>query len=110
MLAAERALANAEAAEGVIPADAAAAIAERCRPELYDVEELARQGRASGNPAEPLVRAIREAVGGDAARFVHFGATSQDVMDTAAMLVARRALDVVLAELDRAAAAAARLA
>ena len=66
-----------------------------------DFETLAREGRSVGNPAEPLVRALRERVGGDAARYVHWGATSQDVMDTASMLVARRALDLIVAELDR---------
>ena len=49
------------------------------------------QGRASGNPAEPLVRALREQVGGDEARYVHYGATSQDVLDSAMMIVARNA-------------------
>ena len=110
MLAAERALAAAEAAAGVIPAEAAAAIAERCDPGLYDVEELAGQGRAVGNPAEPLVRALREQVGGDAASFVHRGATSQDVVDTAAMLVARTATGHVLDDLDAVARSCAFLA
>jgi 3-carboxy-cis,cis-muconate cycloisomerase len=99
MLEAERALATAEAAAGVIPAEAAVAIAERCDPDLYDFDELLEQGRAVGNPAEPLVRALRKAVGGDAAGYVHHGATSQDVMDTASMLVARGALDLVLEDL-----------
>jgi 3-carboxy-cis,cis-muconate cycloisomerase len=54
------------------------------------------------------VRALREAVGGDAAHYVHWGATSQDVLDTATMLVARRALGLVLAEVDRVAAVCAR--
>lgn len=99
MLEAEGALATAEAAAGVIPAEAAVAIAERCDPDLYDFDELLEQGRAVGNPAEPLVRALRKAVGGDAAGYVHHGATSQDVMDTASMLVARGALDLVLEDL-----------
>ncbi len=99
MLDAESALATAEAAAGVIPADAAVAIAERCDPDLFDFDDLLDQGRAVGNPAEPLVRALRTAVGGDAAGYVHYGATSQDVMDTATMLVARGALDLVLADL-----------
>jgi 3-carboxy-cis,cis-muconate cycloisomerase len=110
MLDAERALANAEALAGVISAADAASIAEACRPELYDVAALAEAGRAVGNPAEPLVRALREQVGGDAARAVHRGATSQDVLDTAAMLVARRALAIVLEELDTVADLCARLA
>ena len=65
MLDAERALAAAEAAAGVIPAEAAAAVADALRAELYDIEALAREGRAAGNPVEPLVRAIRERVGGE---------------------------------------------
>jgi len=110
MLEVEAALAAAEAATGVIPAAAAAEIAGACRAGELDVAELARDGRATGNPAEPLVRALRARVGGDAARFVHHGATSQDVMDSASMLVAKRAAALVLAELDGVAAACARLA
>jgi 3-carboxy-cis,cis-muconate cycloisomerase len=110
MLDAERALATAEAKAGVIPAEAADAIAAQCRADLYDWDELASRGRAVGNPAEPLVKLLREAVGGDAAQYVHRGATSQDIVDTAAMLVARRALELILAELDGAAAACAALA
>jgi len=110
MLETERALASAEAKAGIVPADAATAIADSCRPELYDTETLAREGGSVGNPAEPLVRALRERVGGEAARYVHWGATSQDVMDTASMLVARRALDLIVVELDRISAALAELA
>lgn len=110
MLDAERALANAESLVGVVPAEAAAAIAEQCDPDRFDLAAILEQGRAVGNPVEPLVRALRERVGGDAARFVHFGATSQDVLDTAAMLVATRACALVGAELDGLAAACARLA
>jgi len=100
MLDAERALAQACAAAGLVPQEAAARIAEACRAELYDPEQLAEEGRAVGNPAEPLVRALRERVGPDAADAVHPGATSQDVVDTAAMLVSRRAVSLVLARLD----------
>jgi 3-carboxy-cis,cis-muconate cycloisomerase len=110
MLEAERALAAAEAAAGVIPSGVVAPIAEACRIERIDPEPLLAAGRASGNPAEPLVRALREAVGGEAADYVHFGATSQDIIDTAAMLVARRALGLLLEELARAAGACAGLA
>ena len=101
MLDAEHALAKANAAVGLVPEEAAARIGEACRAELYDPEELAQEGRAVGNPAEPLVRALREAVGREAADWVHHGATSQDVVDTGAMLVSRRAVALVLAELDR---------
>ena len=96
MLAAERALVSAEATAGVVPAHVAAARSPtRCRAELYDIEQLCRDGRAAGNPAEPLVRAIRAGVSAEAAGFVHFGATSQDIVDSAAMLVARRALGLI---------------
>jgi len=110
LLEAERALANAEAIAGAIPAHAAAAIADRCRPELFDPARLVEAGRSAANPVEPLVRELAEAVGGEAAAFVHWGATSQDIMDSAAMLVAHRALGPLLADLDAAAAAAAALA
>jgi 3-carboxy-cis,cis-muconate cycloisomerase len=101
MLDAERALAAALAKAGVAPAGASRAIAEQCDVALYDVEGVVRDGRAAGNPAEPLVRALRERVGGDAATWVHWGATSQDVVDTASMLVARRSFELILPDLDR---------
>jgi 3-carboxy-cis,cis-muconate cycloisomerase len=110
MLDAERALATACAASGLVPEEAAARIAEACRAELYDAERLADEGRAVGNPAEPLVRELRTAFGGEGADYVHLGATSQDIVDTAAMLVARRAAMVVIAELDRLADGCAELA
>ena len=110
MLEAEAALAAAEAEVGVIPAAAAEAIAAGCRAARFDAGELGVAARDAGNPVVPLVRALREAVGGDAARWVHHGATSQDVLDTAAMLVAKRALGPVDAELGGVAAACARLA
>ena len=110
MLRAERALAAAESLAGVIPTGAAAAIAAACEPGLYDVERLCEEGRGVGNPAEPLVRALRGRVGGEDARYVHYGATSQDVLDTAAMLVARNALGLIAEELDGAGAECARLA
>ena len=106
----ERALVNAAARAGVVPADAAAAVAAQCDPAFYEIEQLCEEGRAAGNPAEPLVRALRGRVGGDAARWAHFGATSQDVLDTAAMLVSRGALGLIDDELDGVARACARLA
>jgi 3-carboxy-cis,cis-muconate cycloisomerase len=115
MLDAEGALAVAEARAGLIPREAAEAIAGCCDAGLsmFDPEEIGREGRASGNPVPPLVWALTGAVSRvseDAARYVHKGATSQDVTDTAAMLVARHALDLILAEVDRISAACARLA
>ncbi len=109
LLEAERALASAEAIAGVIPPDAARAIADRCRPELFDEAALAESGRAAGNPVEPLVRELAAAVGGGASAFVHVGATSQDIMDTAAMLVSKRALQLVCGRLGAAAARCAEL-
>ena len=110
LLAAERALAAAEARVGVVPAEAADAIAEQCAAGGFDLAAILAQGHAVGNPAEPLVRALRERVGEPHARWVHFGATSQDVVDTAAMLVARRATGLLRDELGAAAGACARLA
>jgi 3-carboxy-cis,cis-muconate cycloisomerase len=89
MLEAERALAAAEERLGLVPAGTAAAIAA-AGP--FDPEELAEEGRRVGNPAEPLVRRLPP--------HAHHGATSQDILDTAAMLVARDALELVGAELD----------
>jgi 3-carboxy-cis,cis-muconate cycloisomerase len=110
MLEVESALARAEAAAGIVPEDAAAAISAACRVDLYDLGELLEQGRAVGNPAEPLVRALRQRAGAEAAGHVHRGATSQDVIDTAAMLISRRTLDLIRGELDRVAAGLAALA
>jgi 3-carboxy-cis,cis-muconate cycloisomerase len=110
MLEFETALAGAEAEAGLIPAEAAEAIRSACDPDGFDVDRLSREGRASASPVVPLVAALREKVGSDAAEFVHYGATSQDVMDSAAMLVASRALGVLRPELDGVAAACAELA
>lgn len=110
MLDAERALAKAGARAGIVPEEAAARIDDACSNGSYDIAQIAEAGRAVGNPAEPLVREIRAAVGADAADYVHLGATSQDIVDTAAMLVTRHALGLVLAELDRLAAGCAALA
>jgi 3-carboxy-cis,cis-muconate cycloisomerase len=110
MLDVEAALAAAEADAGVIPPEAAAAIAAGCQAARFDPAEIGVAGRGAGNPVVPLVDALRDAVGGEAARWVHFGATSQDVLDSAAMLVTRRALGPVLAELDGVAAQCAALA
>src|ERR1700712_3521352 len=105
MLDFEAALARAEAATGVIPASAAAPIAKACRAEAFDIPALAEAATRSGNLAIPLVKALTAAVGradADAARYVHWGATSQDVIDTATMLTLRAAIDALLPDLDRA--------
>jgi 3-carboxy-cis,cis-muconate cycloisomerase len=110
MLDAEAALAVAEARAGLIPTEAAEAIAGCCDATRFDPEEIGYEGRATGNPVPPLVKALTRALPDDAARHVHKGATSQDITDTAAMLVARRALELILSEVDGIAAACARLA
>jgi 3-carboxy-cis,cis-muconate cycloisomerase len=108
MLDAERALAAAQAKAGVIPDDAAAEIARHCVPTEFDPAEIGRQAVSAGNPVVPLVRQLAAKVPGN--RFVHFGATSQDIMDTAAALVSTRALVPILSDVDYTAAACVRLA
>lgn len=110
LLTVEAALARAEAKVGLIAPATATAIAAACRPERFDLAALGAAAPASGNPVVPLVAALRSAVGPPAAEAVHLGATSQDILDTAAMLVCRSALDAILADLDAAAEAAAGLA
>ncbi|SHL63398.1 3-carboxy-cis,cis-muconate cycloisomerase [Bradyrhizobium lablabi] len=113
MLDFEAALARAEAATGVIPASAVAPIEKACRAEKFDLAALAEAATRSGNLAIPLVKALTAAVAkadADAARYVHWGATSQDVIDTAAMLTLRAGIDSLLVDLDRAIAGFAKLA
>jgi 3-carboxy-cis,cis-muconate cycloisomerase len=113
MLDFEAGLARAEAATGVIPAGAVPAIAAACRSELYDIAALAEAATRSGNLAIPLVKALTAHVAkadADAARYVHWGATSQDVIDSATMLGLRAAIDALLADCDRAIAGFAALA
>src|SRR5215212_11513568 len=89
MLDFEAALARAEARAGVIPAEAADAISAACRVELFDVPALLGDTAVAGTLAIPLAKALTSQVGGEAARYVHWGATSQDVIDTALMLQMR---------------------
>lgn len=110
MLDAEAALAAAEAEVGIVPQAAAEAIAAACDPARFDPAALAREARDTGSPVVPLVRALADQLSPDAARYVHWGATSQDVMDTAAMLVAQRTLPLVDEDLRGVARACARLA
>ncbi len=91
MLDAEVALATAEERVGVIPAGSATAIAGAADTLEVDPDDLGRRARLGGNPAIPLVAELRARVDGPAAEWVHWGATSQDVLDTAAMLVVKRA-------------------
>jgi 3-carboxy-cis,cis-muconate cycloisomerase len=108
MLDVEAALADVEAAVGLVPPEAAASIASCCRADLFDIDALGHEGRLGANPAIPLVAALRH-LAGDAGGYVHLGATSQDVIDTAAVLVVKRAAALVLGDVRRLAAAAAAL-
>src|ERR1700710_1412078 len=113
MLDFEAGLTRAEAAVGVVPASAAAPIAQACKAEAFELTALAEAATRSGNLAIPLVKALTSAVARadpDAARYVHWGATSQDVIDTAAMLTLRADIDALLPDLDRAIAGFAALA
>src|SRR4051812_16707479 len=106
MLDAEAALARAQARAGLIAAADADAIAAAAMADRYDAAQIGAEATKTGNPVVPLVKALTDAVEGDAAGQVHQGATSQDVLDTAAMLVAHRALGPLLDDLDGAARAA----
>ncbi len=95
MLAFEAALAHAEAQAGIIPAEAAAVIATSCKVELFDVAALYREAALAGTPTIPLVRMLTAQVAGDAQKFVHWGATSQDAIDSALMLQMRDGLSLL---------------
>ncbi|MFJ9627328.1 3-carboxy-cis,cis-muconate cycloisomerase [Streptomyces sp. NPDC101175] len=110
LLDAEAALTRAQAALGLAPAEAATAVTAAADPDRFDVRSLAERARGGGNPVIPLVADLTEAVGAEYGPHVHRGATSQDIMDTATMLVAARTLDLVLADLTRAETALAGLA
>ncbi|MFJ9721217.1 3-carboxy-cis,cis-muconate cycloisomerase [Streptomyces sp. NPDC101209] len=113
MLDAEAALARAQAHCGTVPVAAAAAITAAARAEHLDLVELARAARETANPVVGMIRMLTAVVAADAphaAEYVHRGSTSQDILDTGAMLVARRALDIVIGDLRRTAALLADLA
>jgi 3-carboxy-cis,cis-muconate cycloisomerase len=110
MLDVEAALARACAAAGAVPVSAAEAITAACDAGDFDIAALGRAAVDAGNPVVPLVRALGERIGGEAESWVHHGATSQDVLDTALMLVARRATAPLLRDLGAAADRCAELA
>ncbi|MFC4471270.1 3-carboxy-cis,cis-muconate cycloisomerase [Streptomyces xiangluensis] len=113
MLDAEAALARAQATLGTVPAAAAAAITAAARADRFDPRALALAARETANPVVGLVKALTRAVAAsdpEAAEYVHRGSTSQDVLDTGAMLVAARALRRVRADLYRTCEALAALA
>ncbi|MFI6698319.1 3-carboxy-cis,cis-muconate cycloisomerase [Streptomyces sp. NPDC050509] len=110
MLDAEAALTRAQAALGLAPDRAARAVGAACDAARFDARDLALRARDGGNPVIPLVADLTAALPPAFAPYVHRGATSQDILDTAAMLVAARTLEPVLADLDRTERALARLA
>jgi 3-carboxy-cis,cis-muconate cycloisomerase len=94
----ERSFAAAQARAGLIPGSAAAAIAACCTADRFDAASLGRRALGAGNPVVPLVADLTALLPAEAARYVHSGATSQDILDTAMMLVASRALGPILAD------------
>jgi len=110
MLDVEAALARAEARAGLFAPAIADEIARACHADSFDIAAIGRAAAATGNPVPALVRVLTAQVAGSAGGEVHRGATSQDIVDTAAMLVASRALLLLGLDLDGAARAAARLA
>ncbi|MFI5630009.1 3-carboxy-cis,cis-muconate cycloisomerase [Streptomyces sp. NPDC051664] len=108
MLDAEAALTRAQSACGLAPAEAGRAVTATADAARFDVRDLALRARSGGNPVIPLVVDLTAAVPEDARPYVHRGATSQDILDTAAMLVASRTLATVLDDLERAAGEVAR--
>jgi 3-carboxy-cis,cis-muconate cycloisomerase len=110
MLDVEAALARAEAEADIVPGTAATAIERAARVDRIDLAALAADGERAGNLAIPLVKQLTRVVSdddADAGRYVHWGATSQDIIDTALVLQLREAVPFVIADLGRAARAAA---
>ena len=110
MLDTEAALARAVEQAGLAAPGAGAAVTAAARADAFDVADLGRQAALTGNPVPALVRELTRRLPPGPAGAVHQGATSQDIVDTAAMLLARQALGVISDDLAAAAAAAARLA
>ena len=99
MLAFEAALAHAEARAGVIPQEAAHEIAANCKVEFFDIAALYHEAVSAGTPAIPLVHMLTARVGGEAQKYVHWGATSQDAIDTALTLQMRDGIDLIISGL-----------
>jgi 3-carboxy-cis,cis-muconate cycloisomerase len=110
MLRFEAALATAEGDNGLIPAEMATRVSDFCAQVKLDPARIGDAARAAANPGGPFVQALKEAAPDGIAGYIHRGATSQDVLDTAMVLVSRDALGVLGRNLDRLAAASAELA
>ena len=105
----ETALARAQAEVGVIPAEAAAEITAKADFAGLDVERLRAETEIVGYPVLPIIRQLSDQCG-DAGRYLHWGATTQDIMDTAVMLQCRQGLALLGDQLDRVRAALRQLA
>ncbi|WP_270937082.1 class-II fumarase/aspartase family protein [Falsiroseomonas oryzae] len=101
MLAFEAALARAQARLGLIPAEAAQAITAAAQVDRLDLAALAAATRNMGFPTVGLVKQLSALAGPEAGRWTHWGATTQDVLDTALVLQLRDALALFAADLDR---------
>ncbi|MEV7192929.1 3-carboxy-cis,cis-muconate cycloisomerase [Streptomyces sp. NPDC093510] len=111
LLTVEAALTRAQASVGLVPREAAAAVTEAAADVgRFDAHDIALRARDGGNPVIPLVADLTAAVSADTAPYVHRGATSQDILDTALMLLSARTLDLILTDLSRTERALARLA
>ena len=110
MLDTEAALARALERAGLAPAGTGDAVTQAANAGTIDAADLGRRAALTGNPVPALARALTRSVPAAAAAAVHRGATSQDIIDTAAMLLARRALAAIAADVSAAADAAAGLA
>ena len=113
MLDVEAALAEAEAAAGVVPTSCVAPIRAAANADLYDRTQIADEAAGAGNAVIPVVRHLTARVAAadpDAARYVHWGATSQDILDTGLVLQLRAAAPAISGHLRRAERAAAGLA
>jgi 3-carboxy-cis,cis-muconate cycloisomerase len=106
----EVALAAAEAELGLVPRAAAREIARRARVDIIDLGGMKREFDTTWNPVVPLVNALRQVIKPSAARWVHWGATSKNIIDTALALQIKDTYGVVTTELDAIAAELARLA
>ncbi|MEU0691146.1 3-carboxy-cis,cis-muconate cycloisomerase [Streptomyces uncialis] len=102
LLDAEAALTRAQSSVGLAPADAGRAVTAAARADRFDLRSLALRARDGGNPVIPLVEDLTRriaAVDPEHAAHVHRGATSQDIMDSALMLIATRTLDLIITDL-----------
>ncbi|REK54602.1 MAG: adenylosuccinate lyase [Thermobacillus sp.] len=106
----EAALALAEAELGLIPADAAKVIAEKARVELLDLQAIADEVLKAKHSLMPTIRALQALCGPEAGEYVHFGATTQDIVDTGMMLQLKEAHAIIVRDLSAVARQLARLA